>query len=636
MKILVNDSLIRYHLPQLNRFVTKEDVSQLPVYSTTGNPFIGEFIIKNRNSRAPEDSGPYLKEISAGKNTYVYDAHTYHTKVPPEGIEVLIRHYTRPNDIVFDPFCGSGMTGVAALRSGRKFILTDISPAATFIAYNYVTPIEANRYASAIDAVLELCKEEELRLYRTRCRSCGETVPMDYMVWSYKTRCYECDVEFVIWDVARDEKPRSRDSKVLSEFKCPNCKKLIAKRKLIRTSIVPVAVGYRCCKRGLQEAIVPPNQQDLTLLTEIEKSGVPRELWYPKDVLPLGDNTKQAISHGMDSVDKLYTVRALSALAKLWNLGKRWPNNDEKLKLMFTFTSLYHRVMRLSEFRFWGGSGNTPNYNVPMIMNEQNVFKAFSRKAKTIELYLKAMSDSEKVPFCISTQSSTNLNGLPSDSVDFIFTDPPYGGNINYSEMNFPWEAWLGTFTNTAKEAIMNSTQSKGIEQYEKLITEALRESYRVLKPGGYACITFHNSSNMVWSSIQQAVLNSRFVILDTNLFDKQHATFKQLVSEGTVGYDVIMHCKKYPKDERNPSRPPSNGAPDLDAFLQRTYFRNPALYKVNYMHVKRKEEVDFRRLYSEWLAAKVKKGESLTLDFVHFRNRAIAALSSQEPQASR
>src|ERR1044071_828062 len=56
---------------------------------------------------------PFAENIRAGKKTYVYDAHTSHTKVPPEGIAKLIEYYTEPGNVILDPFCGSGMTGVA-------------------------------------------------------------------------------------------------------------------------------------------------------------------------------------------------------------------------------------------------------------------------------------------------------------------------------------------------------------------------------------------------------------------------------------------------------------------------------------------------------------------------------------------
>ena len=68
--------------------------------------------------------------------------HSYHTKVPPQGIEPYIEHYTRPGEVILDPFCGSGMTGVAALKLSRSIILNDLSPAAVHIAYNYCAPVD--------------------------------------------------------------------------------------------------------------------------------------------------------------------------------------------------------------------------------------------------------------------------------------------------------------------------------------------------------------------------------------------------------------------------------------------------------------------------------------------------------------
>jgi DNA modification methylase len=62
---------------------------------------------------------PFAQDTRVGKNSAIYNAHSFHTKVPPEGIVPYILHYTAPGDLIFDPFCGSGMTGVAALMTGR-------------------------------------------------------------------------------------------------------------------------------------------------------------------------------------------------------------------------------------------------------------------------------------------------------------------------------------------------------------------------------------------------------------------------------------------------------------------------------------------------------------------------------------
>src|SRR2546421_1798681 len=136
--------------------VTERMIEQVQNYSLNlqllPNPNLGDFC--NPSSPAKRVVEPYSKSISAGKNTYVYDAHTYHTKVPPQGIEHLIEYYTNLGDVVLDPFCGSGMTGIAATNKGRKAILSDLSPAASFIAFNLNTPIDVNNYLQAIHSIL--------------------------------------------------------------------------------------------------------------------------------------------------------------------------------------------------------------------------------------------------------------------------------------------------------------------------------------------------------------------------------------------------------------------------------------------------------------------------------------------------
>ena len=122
--------------------------------------------------------------MSEGKNDPIYNAHSYHTKVPHKAIMRYILHYTEPGDIVFDGFAGTGMTGVAAQLCGdrkaveslgytgtggrhhsgrgqahlqlgaRQAVLNDLSPAATFIAYNYNTPVDAEAFKEEAERIL--------------------------------------------------------------------------------------------------------------------------------------------------------------------------------------------------------------------------------------------------------------------------------------------------------------------------------------------------------------------------------------------------------------------------------------------------------------------------------------------------
>lgn len=587
-----------------------------PVFTMSPNPNLADFVEPTRPPKPVVD--PFSTTISSGKNTYVYDAHTYHTKVPPQGIEVLIEHYTRPGDVVLDPFCGSGMTGVAAVQKGRAAILADLSPAATFIAFNITTPIDADRYLAAVEDILSASRDLEHSLYDSHCCYCGRATPALYVVWSYGMLCPHCNQEFVLWDVARDERPSVRESKIRSEFACPHCNRHLVKRQLKRTRRYPVSVGYRCCVAGLKENTAVPDASDLARIEAIESSGVPEGLWYPTTPLPDGVNTKQPIAAGIASVDKMYTSRALWAMAHLWDMANRWPDEEVRPKLLFTLTSLYQRVTVLSEFRFWGGSSNTANFNVPAIMNEQNVFRTFERKARTISWYFRdAPRISRKLR--ISTQSACSLPQLPDGSVDYVFTDPPFGNNINYSEMNILWESWLGWFTDPREEAIINRIQGKGVIEYRALLTRAFAEVRRVLKDEGWMTVVFHNSEADTWSALQQAILNAGFVIEGTQTFDKQHGTFKQFASENAVGYDLVLHCRKADYAREEASWPREHDDEEVRRFVRETIANAGSDFVVRYLHVRRDNEFDYRRLYALWLAQVLPKS-AIGLSFEAFR----------------
>jgi DNA modification methylase len=590
-----------------------------PTLYLSPNPHLGDFCETSKSVKEVRE--PYSESISAGKNTYVYDAHTYHTKVPPQGIELLIDYYTNPGDVVLDPFCGSGMTGVAATQKGRKALLSDLSPAATFIAFNLNTPIDASRYMHAVHSVLQEAKELEESLYNTQCRTCGQLTPMLYMVWSFGLVCSYCNNEFVLWDVARDEQPRVRDSKIKPEFDCPHCTNRIKKRSLKRTRRYPVSVGYRCCEKGLKETTHSLTDYDHATLKRIEENSTPSELWYPTASFPEGLNTKQPIAAGITTVDKAYTPRALWSMAYLWKKATSWSDPDVKQKLLFTLTSLYQRVTVFSEFRFWGGSGNTANFNVPAIMNEQNVFRAFSRKANTISWYFKSTSSKVR-PVRVSTQSACHLTQLPDKAVDYIFTDPPFGGNINYSEMNFLWESWLGVYTDNTEEAIINKVQKKSFDEYSSLLSSAFSEMRRVLKDNGWLTVVFHNSSDRVWNALQKAVHESGFSIKGTQTFDKEHGTFKQFVSDNAVSYDLVMHCKKSASAENLERYKHSDTLKQAEIFISQTIKHTPNNYVVHYLHVARADEFDYRKLYADWLAIALPKS-LVGMSFEQFRTLA-------------
>ena len=251
----------------------------------------------------------------------------------------------------------------------------------------------------------------------------------------------------------------------------------------------------------------------------------------------------------------------------------------------------------------------------------------FERKAKTILDHLATTANNYTGQCVVHTGTATDLSFLPDESIDFVFTDPPFGANINYSEMNFLWETWLGSLTETTNEAIVNRYQKKSVKHYGALMQRSLEECHRVLRPGHWLVLVFMNSSRDIWSSIRDAVISSGFSIQRVDIFDKQHGTFKQFVSENTAGCDLMLHCKKA---SRAPHVTPAVAATDTVTNAVRRFLRlrHGPVPVLPYLHVSRNEEIDYRMLYSEFLSASL-TGTGTLVDFSSFRATAAAVLDA-------
>jgi len=586
-------------------------------FSTRGRDLLQVFL-KDHSEAARTATSPPESGMSAGKNTYTYDAHTYHTKVPPQGIAELVAHYLPDGGLVLDPFAGSGMTGVACNVIGFACILNELSPAACFISERFTSSISPDLFEAGVTTVLDELDELRRTLYTTRCRECSEPTEILYTVWSYNAICNHCGHEFLVWDHCRKYGENVREHKILGTFPCPNCKKTVKKSTLQRTTAQPVMVVYKCCQKDYKHHSL--NKDDLKLVKQIEQAPPIAKGFIPCVELPDGVNLRQPKKHGLDRVDKFYTPRNLAAMSQLWRTIHRVDELDVAGFLAFAFTSLYQRVTRLSEFRFWGGSGNMARFNVPFIFKEANVFDTFARKARTIQDHLQATAAKYQGQSVVIRHSATSLYYLPDESVDLIFTDPPFGANINYSEMNLLWESWLGDFTDSTDEAIMNKCQGKGVNEYQELMTASLSECYRVLRSGHWMLLVFMNSSKRVLIALRNAISDAGFVVERIDIFDKQHATFKQFVSDNTPGADLILHCQKplVPNSPQNRSENPVASA--RESLLDFLNTVNPQRYRTEYLHVNRETEFDFRTLYSEWLSQRM-TGAATLIDYAEFRS---------------
>ena len=564
------------------------DLSDPPYYTACPNPFIGDFFKEHGKPYDPDNDAyrrqPFAADVSEGKNDPIYNAHSYHTKVPHKAIMRYILHYTEPGDIVFDGFCGTGMTGVAASLCGdrkaveslgyrvlddgtildekgrpfsklgaRKAILIDLSPAATFIAYNYNTPVDVRAFEREARRILDEVERECGWMYETRHVVDGKVQrdakgnpimgKINYTVWSDVFICPSCSGELVFWEVAVDKK----EGKVRDEFPCPHCGANLTKRSqerawkkvfdrdigqtITRARQVPVLINYSVGNKRFEKE---PDEYDLELIRKIEESEIP--YWYPTDPLPKGEKTRDPLNVGITHVHHFYTRRNLWVLAAIYNkiYDSKVRINCKKLPLLL-FNSQIVNISKLNRYRPKVSFPYNPlsgTLYVSSQVSEANALTAYKNKIRRIALALSNIVGEN----LITTQSAEKIN-ISNDAIDYIFTDPPFGGNLMYSELNFLWEAWLKVFTNNKPEAVENKVQGKGPREYQELMERCFAEYYRILKPGRWMTVVFHNSQNRIWNAIQEAIMRAGFVIADVRTLDKKQGTFNQV----KIGYTTAV-----------------------------------------------------------------------------------------------
>jgi hypothetical protein len=152
-------------------------------------------------------------------------------------------------------------------------------------------------------------------------------------------------------------------------------------------------------------------------------------------------------------------------------------------------------------------------------------------------------ADRTDVPAFVQRSSATDLSWLPSSSVDYVFTDPPFGANLFYADCNVVWESWLGDVTDTDAEIVVNrslpaSAGGKTLDDYEKLLAQAFNEIRRVLIPSTRASVVFHNADDKVWSALLSATDSAGLVQTDVSLLDKVQRSMKGY--KGRSGAELV------------------------------------------------------------------------------------------------
>ncbi len=498
---------------------------------------------------APDVGGEAPRVVSGQRNTALYNAHSYHTKVPPEAIAPFIRHFSRPGDVILDPFCGTGMTGVAAELTGRRAVLSDLSVAAVHLAYNHTRPCNTEALQREFDKISNELHDDFRDLY-----SCADATGIGYIhytLWGRDAICPHCGVHFSIWDAI------DRDTgRMPATLKCPGCHRETPKQGLKYAGNRPVLLSYENARGTRVER--PPTSADISLI-ERQAQGTPED-WFPNVEI---DSTREMYIRsalhlqGINCVADFYMRRNLKALSKLWARIRRVDDDRVRSALTFAFTNTAWHGTRMRRFNARGGQRPlTGTLYVPQLSSEANVLEVMRNKIRQLRSYYEALG-SQPIPHpAIRLGSATKLVGIPNASIDYVFTDPPFGSNLFYSDCNLIWESWLGGLTPTSNEAVVNRSRDpsrggKTVSDYEALMSASMCEVYRVLKPGAWATLVFHNTDPDVWRAIQSASESAGFQIEDAGALDRKQQSHKgykgRAEQEDVAHFDVIMSMRKGP-----------------------------------------------------------------------------------------
>lgn len=570
-------------------------ISDPPYYTACPNPFLQDFIRVYGKPYDPNQvyrKEPFAADVSEGKTDAIYNAHSYHTKVPHKAIMRYLLHYTEPGDVVFDGFCGTGMAGVAAQLCGdrtavsglgytvqsnggvvdergqpfsqvgaRWAILNDLSPAATFIAYNYNMAVDTAAFERAAQKILTRVNEECGWMYETLHTDGKTKVRINYTVWSEVLACPNCAQEIIFSTEALDlESGHLKDL-----FPCPHCSAQLTKDKLellfdanfdVNTGQVsrqprrrPVLIEYKIGKKKYQKK---PDAFDLEVLQRIETLNIPAEI----PALQLPDMQMGRVGRmkttGVTSIRHFFLPRQAHGLAALWRHARQ--HSDKRVRnFLFFFVeqavwgmSVLNRYKPLQYGKLGGsqvGLALNGVFYVPSLISEVSPW--YNSEGKLDRLVKAFHGWGQFAPTSITSTENLGALHLPENSIDYIFTDPPFGENIYYSDLNLLVESWHSVRTAPTTEAIIDRVKGKGFDDYQRLMSACFAAYYRALKPGRWMTVEFHNSKNSIWVAIQEALERAGFVIADVRTLNKVQGAFQQVTSASAVKQDLIISAYK-------------------------------------------------------------------------------------------
>ena len=573
----------------------------------------------------------FSKPLPSTRGGSFYNTFPYPTKISPEAIAVYIASATNPDDTVLDAFAGSGSTGIAALLAEhptekmqetanalgvepiwgkRNAILYEIGTYAAFATKTITNRLTAAEYARAVDDFIKKAEKLASGMYAAKSPD-GRDGYNRYAIWTEVLICPECDAEIEYFKNGTSRNPATFYDKI----ECPHCHRTSLVEamsfateehydKLLKKTILrkkrKIAWVYGTSGKENWDRIA--TEDDIALVQKLEKEFSPSD--DPRKI-EWGDLHRAGYHFGISHLHHFYTSRNYLVMSELWKLAECYPEREANaLKLLLlsyngAHCTLMTRIVAKHDSRDFVLTGAQSGVlYISKLPVEKNILLGLRRKAKPFQEAYKMLEN------CHGTVEVRNISSEfmsePDKSIDFVFTDPPFGDFIPYAEVNQINELWLPAVTERSSEVIISAAQNKDVDTYRNMLARVFGEIRRVTKDDRPIAVVFHAAKAAVWGAFSEAIQISGLEIKQSSFLDKTQASFKQVVSKTSVQGDPLFLLKKAGLGK--------NGIMDEEQILQMIVKENP-----------HETELECRHCYSLYIGKCMEYGSPVTLDASEF-----------------
>lgn len=287
--------------------------------------------------------------------------------------------------------------------------------------------------------------------------------------------------------------------------------------------------------------------------TEKEIQAALKKYPYPKDVsLPRNSD--------VDTLEELFSADQLAQLSYLKHLILQVTDIPVQKTLLLMFSGLlnqinltYHASGKRSAGRGDSSIFRYYRYRIapkPSMLNIVDRFELRFKRVMAAKKELRVAVDARKIQgFQSYKASATNLEKIPNESIDYIYTDPPYGAKIAYLDLSTMWNAWLDlpiTETDFDLEVIEGGEQKKSKEDYSDLLSLSIQEMFRVLKYDRWMSFVFAHKDPKFWHIILEAAEKAGFEYVNAVKQSNNKTTYKKRQNPFTVlSGQLIINFKK-------------------------------------------------------------------------------------------